>query len=323
MASGWEPDGLSESEIADGEAYHRALYHNGDLDRPAGWHIDSVSKLISLAVPHIEEGSIVVDYGSGTGGSAIELLKILDERGVRVELILIDPLQSWFGKAREILEHRDDVHLELSLERGEDGKTRFRQLDEILSGRKADVIISSSTLHLIPEKKIRSLTGEFHQSLSEGGVFVWDSGDIECDFRPGNSARLHDPYRAVREILRGDEGRVEILEKMGDGVAETEERRLDKIFPIPYSLDVIIEALIEAGFEGEVTDEVIDFSREDAERFILVPRLAEIAAPLLEGNTRESAIKEALNIAFSEMEDGGLADEEYYRSHWVYGCHIA
>ena len=323
MASGWEPDGLSESEIADGEAYHRALYHNGDLDRPAGWHIDSVSKLISLAVPHIEEGSIVVDYGSGTGGSAMELLKILDERGVRVELILVDPLQSWFGKAREILEHRDDVHLELSLERGEDGKTRFRKLDEILSGRKADVIISSSTLHLIPEKKIGSLTGEFQQSLSEGGVFVWNSGDIECDFRPGNSARLHDPYRAVREILRKDERRVEILEKMGDGVAETEESRLDKIFPIPYSLDVIIEALIEAGFEGEVTDEVIDFSREDAERFILVPRLAEIAAPLREGNTRDSAIRESLNIVFSDMEDGGLADEEFYRSHWVYGCHIA
>ena len=209
------------------------------------------------------------------------------------------------------------------MERGEDGKTRFRKLDEILSGRKADVIISSSTLHLIPEKKIGSLTGEFQQSLSEGGVFVWNSGDIECDFRPGNSARLHDPYRAVREILRGDEGRLEILEKMGDGVAETEERRLDKIFPIPYSLDVIIEALIEAGFEGEVTDEVVDFSREDAERFILVPRLAEIAAPLREGKTRDSAIKEALNIAFSDMEDEGLADEECYRSHWVYGCHIA
>ena len=98
---------------------------------------------------------------------------------------------------------------------------------------------------------------------------------------------------------------------------------MDKIFPIPYSLEVIIEALIEAGFAGEVTDEVVDFSREDAERFILVPRLAEIAAPLLEGNTRDSAIKEALNIAFSDMEDGGLADEECYRSHWVYGCHIA
>ena len=75
MASGWVPEGLSESEIADGEAYHRALYIDGDLGRPAGWHRDSVDRLIQLAIPHISEGSTIVDYGSGTGGSAIELLK--------------------------------------------------------------------------------------------------------------------------------------------------------------------------------------------------------------------------------------------------------
>ena len=30
-----EPDRISENEIADGEAYHRALYINGDIGSPA------------------------------------------------------------------------------------------------------------------------------------------------------------------------------------------------------------------------------------------------------------------------------------------------
>ena len=105
VATGWEPSGLSDAEVEDGEAYHRALYHDGDTNRPVNWHKNSVERLIEMAIPHISEGSLVVDYGSGTGGSAIEMLKSLDERGVGIELILIDPLVSWFSKARELLDH--------------------------------------------------------------------------------------------------------------------------------------------------------------------------------------------------------------------------
>ena len=53
MASGWVPEGLSDAEVADGEAYHRALYLDGDLERPAGWHRASVDRLIQLAIPNI------------------------------------------------------------------------------------------------------------------------------------------------------------------------------------------------------------------------------------------------------------------------------
>ena len=165
VATGWEPSGLSDAEVKDGEAYHRALYYEGDANRPVSWHRDSVDKLIEIAIPHISEGSLVVDYGSGTGGSAIELLKSLDERDIRVELVLIDPLVSRFSKARDILGSRDDVHFELSTKRDSDGKSSFRVLQEILDGRKADVIISSSTLHLIPAKTIGDLALQFAGSL--------------------------------------------------------------------------------------------------------------------------------------------------------------
>ena len=59
MATGWESDGISENEIADGEAYHRALYIDGDIDRPANWHRESAGRLVQLAIPNIKDGSLV------------------------------------------------------------------------------------------------------------------------------------------------------------------------------------------------------------------------------------------------------------------------
>ena len=99
VSSGWAPEDLSSEDIEDGEAYHRALYHSGEVSAPSSWHRESVGPLIDLALPHITHGSVVVDYGTGTGASAIELLKKLDGEEIRVNMILVDPLVSWFSKA--------------------------------------------------------------------------------------------------------------------------------------------------------------------------------------------------------------------------------
>jgi SAM-dependent methyltransferase len=322
MATGWKPSGLSDSEIEDGEAYHCALYHDGDLSRPAGWHHDSVKHLLDLALPHIEEGALVVDYGAGTGGSAIELLRMLDEAGISIELVLVDPLESWFGKAREILGHRDDVHFELSIGKDEFGKTVFRELDEMLDGRKADVIISSSTLHLVPIRALEDLALQFADCLNPGGVFVWDSGDVESALRPESAACLHDPYRAVREHLRDDQARKALLAEMEEEDAARAEHRVDRIFPVPFSIELLMRAISSAGLLSRISDHVVDFSNEDAERFILVPRLAEIAAPLIEGEGRNAAISLAIAAVLKQMREAGTASESGYRSYWVYGYHI-
>ena len=321
MSSGWVPENLSSEEIDDGEAYHRALYPSDDISGPSSWHRESVGPLIDLALPHITHGSVIVDYGTGTGASAIELLKKLDENQIRVEMILVDPLVSWFSKARDLLGDRDDVHFELSIRSDADGNTSFRDLREILGGRNADVIISSSTLHLVPARAMTDLAEQFAGSLAKGGVLVWDSGDLESDFRPGNSALLHDPYRRVREILRTDAQRESLLELMSDEDRNKSEKRLDRIFPLPFSVEVIIDALGSAGFSTKISEKVVRFSNEDAERFVLVPRLAEIAAPLLKGMEREGAIKRALKVSLEELATQGKGDELAYRSHWIYGYH--
>ena len=321
MSSGWTPEDLSSEDIGDGEAYHRALYPSGDLGAPSSWHRDSVGPLIDLALPHITHGSVVVDYGTGTGASAIELLKKLDDEEIRVDMILVDPLVSWFSKAWDLLGDRDDVHFELSILTDADGNTSFRDLREILGGRKADVIISSSTLHLVPARAMGGLAEQFAESLTEGGALVWDSGDLESGFRPGDSALLHDPYRRVREILRTDAQRESLLAMMSDEDRNKSEKRLDRIFPLPFSVEVITDALGDAGFSSEVSEKVVRFSNDDAERFVLVPRLAEIAAPLLKGIEREGAIKRALKVSLGELANQGKADGLAYRSHWIYGYH--
>ena len=321
VATGWKPEGLSDDEVEDGEAYHRTLYRDGDIENPAEWHKESIEKLVDLSIPHISQGSLVVDYGSGTGGSAIELLKALDRKGVSIELVMIDPLVSWFAKARQLLGERDGVHFELSIEQDHSGSTSFRRLEDMLHGRKADVIISSSTLHLVPARAMGDLAMQFAGSLVPGGVLVWDSGDLESDFRPRNSALLHDPYRFVRELLRDDESRKVLLSAMAKGDAERSERRLDRIFPLPFPVEVILDAMSEAGFSTEISEKVVNFSNEDAERFVLVPRLAEIAAPLLEGDGRTKAIRSALRYALSTIASQGRGSENCYRSHWIYGIH--
>ena len=249
------------------------------------------------------------------------MLKHLDSRGIGVELVLIDPLVSWFSKARDLLGSRDDVQFELSIERGSNGRTSFRRLEEILGGRKADVIISSSTLHLIPAKTMGDLALQFSGSLKEDGVFVWDSGDLESDLRPDSSALLHDPYRAVREMLRNDQKRSSMLDEMSEDEKGRHERRLDRIFPVPLSIEVVKEALAGAGFSTEISDKVVSFSKEDAESFALVPRLSEIAAPLQVGDERDNAIRRALDKALKSIAEDGKGNDEGYRSHWVYGFH--
>ena len=63
MATGWEPRNVSKSQLEDGLDYHNAIYHYGDIQKPARWHLESVSHLIDLALPHIRDGSVIVDYG--------------------------------------------------------------------------------------------------------------------------------------------------------------------------------------------------------------------------------------------------------------------
>ena len=111
------------------------------------------------------------------------------------------------------------------------------------------------------------------------------------------------------------------MSELSESLGNSTEKRLDRIFPIPFPIEALIESFSGAGFSNQVSEKVILFENDDAESFILVPRLAEIAAPLIEGKDRDGAIKKALKEALSMIRDQGLGSNSGYRSHWVYGCH--
>ncbi len=108
---------------------------------------------------------------------------------------------------------------------------------------------------------------------------------------------------------------------MSDEDRNKSEKRLDRIFPLPFSVEVVTDALGGAGFSSKISEKVVRFPNDDAERFVLVPRLAEIAAPLLKGAEREDAIRKALKASLKELANQGKGDEFAYRSHWIYGFH--
>ena len=105
----WKPVNLPPEKLLDGQIYHKSLYFDDHDLNPRKWHRDATEPLIDLAINEIKNGDIIVDYGSGTGGSAIELVKRLDSLGIDFKLILVDPLESWFSNAYNLLNDRPNI----------------------------------------------------------------------------------------------------------------------------------------------------------------------------------------------------------------------
>ncbi|MDC0056366.1 class I SAM-dependent methyltransferase [Deltaproteobacteria bacterium] len=323
MLQNWTPEGLSESDLADGDLYHRSLYAEGNLEQPLSWHRDSIAKLVQAAADRISDGDIVVDYGTGTGGSAIELLKVLDSQGIQITLVLVDPLPSWFSKAWELLHQRSDVEFRLSFDYDSKlGRKRFFTVTELLDGRQANLILSSSTVHLIPSKTIPSLIEELYAGLVPGGWFIWDSGDIDTPTRPVSSCLLHDPYRGVQVKAIASAEHQAALSSLDDELqAQRILQKTGRIFPTPPKMNIITDAIDAVGFQSEYTTLEVSMADVDALRFILVPRLAAVAAGIEDESVRTVLIERCLAETLEELRASGQADENGYRSHWIYGAH--
>src|SRR4030042_3850583 len=95
-ATGWLP---SQPISKGASAYHDAVVNTS-------WHIDNIRGLIDLVRKFIKDGDEVIDFGAGTGASAIYLLKELKSK---YNLWLVDNSPSWLGKAWEILHHKRKV----------------------------------------------------------------------------------------------------------------------------------------------------------------------------------------------------------------------
>jgi hypothetical protein len=94
-----------------------------------------------------------------------------------------------------------------------------------------------------------------------------------------------------------------------------------RIFPTPPTGDIITNSIDAVGFQSEYSTLEVCMTDADALRFILVPRLAAVAAGIKDEAARTALIERCLAETLDELRASGQADENGYRSHWTYGEH--
>ena len=315
----WKPTNLSSEEILDGQIYHNSLYFDKLALKPRQWHENATKPLIDLAIKNIKNGDIIVDYGSGTGGSAIELVKRLDGLSLDYKLILVDPLASWFSKAYRLLNDRPNIFFCKSYGKNSQGNFSFLKLDELLGDNKIDLIISSSTIHLIPENILPSLFSEFYNNMSNDGTLIWSSGDIPSKNLPNNCNLLHDPYREILKLIRENSNYLNIESKFQQSLVMKNREKADKIFPYSKDIDFFTHSLYKADFIGETFTEIISKNIDDCKLFMKTPRLSAIASSISSVEVRESFINELITSLFENSESDLFTTEYNYDSYWHYG----
>jgi len=317
----WKPNNLSHEEINDGESYHSSLYMDDTYLNPRPWHKQATEPLIELVKNKVNEGDVVIDYGSGTGGSAAELLKYLDANKITCNLILIDPLDSWFSKAYSLLGNRPDVFFCKSMVKEYLGKNRFLSLEEMIGDNKVDIIFSSSTFHLIPELAFRDLLVQFHNSLNDKGHIFWSSGDIPNeDMAVDKSGLLHEPYRLLTKFIKEDPEYLKYLGNLERPRINSLEYKASKIFPISKDIS-FFRSLLSEGFTGDIFQSKVLKSFDEACLFMNNNRLSEVAGAVFDKIIRQNIIKSNLEKVYSHFEERGFVFDKKYESLWYYGSY--
>ena len=308
----WHP----EKPVSKGAtAYHEAVVNTS-------WHIDNVNELIHIVTKKIKEDDIVVDFGAGTGGSAVFLLKDLK---VKFKLWLVDNSAAWLGKAYEVVRNYPNAECFL-LDNIDD---RYLKLSEVLGNEVADHVISANTLHLIP--KIDDVFNGINETLKQEGTFTFQSGNIIRNGREKGIMMIDDSVKRVHEIaleIIQKNHKFEKYRKELDRRIEEEEQQRKFVFPEPRHVDEYLAALKNAGFSyEEPTNKLIKVKYKDWLDFLRVKRLQAGILPEIGGKEpspeeekeRDELITMASNKLFDELKmDNPFADEEGFTAEWVY-----
>ena len=228
----WQPDRPASKGAS---AYREAVVN-------AGWHIQNISGLIALIQNLVHGGDVVVDFGAGTGASALYILKQIHKK---FTLILVDNSASWLGKSYELLHHLPNVQFRLEGKRD----NRFDTLDEVLGSRTVDHVISANTVHLIPNIE-ENFTGVAN-ALKKGGYFTFQSGNILNPDRKPDLLMIDDTVRQVHDIAVKlirvmPEYKTYKIDLSAKIKADTAQRQF--VFPPPRKIDFYFNALDKVGF---------------------------------------------------------------------------
>ncbi|MBW3652405.1 MAG: class I SAM-dependent methyltransferase [Actinobacteria bacterium] len=341
----WQP--RQGVDRRDGRALHELLYERGDLRHPRLWSSAATSLLVTQAIEVLEQrladlpaGSVlrVLDYGTGTGLAAIELLKATRETGLEqrlaragatLELHLADIPSSWFAYGYDVV--RDCSWTRCHSLVGDDG--RFRPLLEVTGGVRMDVVMSSMVFHLIPPKAVRRVAEGLADVTAPGGRLLWNAPDLGV---AGPYAVLfHDPNRALRAhwkaLLERDavpESQLQrdaiaaALARVADGSGPLidDERAGRRILPRPHTGHEIGGALT-GHFGGEVTTQTYEIADQETIDTLLVPSNQEEYLPEIEDAPLRAGIVEELmrTIVLPALHASSAGTALGYNVHWTFG----
>ena len=342
-ADTWRPD--PGADLRDGDGLHRLLYDGGDLRHPRGWAAVPTSIMITQALEELEalvatraRGDVlrVLDYGTGTGLAATELLKACRERGleqrlartgVSLEVHLVDIPGSWFAKGYEILSGCAWTRFHSLI--GADG--RFRPLGEVTGGLKMDVILSSMVFHLIKPRAFSRVVDGLGELMTPGSRLVWSTPDVG----PAGpwAVLFHDPNRALRAhwkaLVAGDaEPRsalqadaVAVARRAREGAPLIADDRADKRILKDANTREGLGEMLAARFRGAIDTEAHEIADRETLDTLLVPSnqgeyLPEIEVPEI----REAIIEELLTGDVLPVLHASAAGTALgYNVHWTFG----
>ena len=308
----WHPD----KPVSHGaKAFHEAVYNSS-------WIKDILFELSKIANPYIKDGDIVVDYGAGTGTSALLLLECIKKN---MRLWLVDNSASWLGKAYEILHDRKNVKFFL-LKKEDD---RYATLAETIGYEIIEHVISANTVHLIPNLK-ETFAG-IADSLKYGGFFIFQTGNFLRNNKPEGALIIEDTVKTIHdialEIVNSDNNFRVYREGLKDRI-KSEEQQRKFVFPDPRHLEDYLGAIDSAGLTCESVQYIpVKIRYSDWLNFLRVKRLQAGILPEIGGKNptqkeeddRDKLITIAAKRLFKDLElNNPLASAEFFTIECVY-----
>jgi hypothetical protein len=339
----WRPD--PGADVRDGEGLHRLLYDGGDLRHPRGWSAAPTSIITTQAMEELEallatraRGDVlrVLDYGTGTGLAATELLKACRERGfderlehagVALEVHLVDIPGSWFARGYEILSGCSWTRFHSMI--GADG--RFRPLGEVTGGLKMDVILSSMVFHLIKPRAFGRVVDGLGELMRPGSRLLWNTPDVGP---AGPFAVLfHDPNRALRAhwkaLVAGDaeprtplqHDAVAVARRARDGAPLIADDRADKRILKDANTRDGLGQMLAARFRGSIATQAHEIADRETLDTLLVPSNQGEYLPEIEDVAiREAVIEELLaGDVLPVLHASPAGTALGYDVHWTFG----
>ena len=310
----WKPD----RPVSRGAtAFHDAVISSS-------WNNEVIDELVAIAEPTIHKNDIVVDFGAGTGTSAIIILKKLK---TKIMLWLVDNSPAWLGKAYEFLSSYQNVDFFVLEKKDND----YATLSETVGKKSVDHVISANTIHLLPNLK-EAFKG-IAEALKPNGTFIFNSGNVSRKGRPKGLLLLDSTVYRVHDIAVGIIRKNPKFIRYRKGLNVRVKSQITQrkfIFPYPRPIQDYLNALKQTGFKCmEPYYKRVNVKYTDWLKFLRIKRLQAGILPEVGGKKpsqeeeedRDIIITMAAHKLFKELENlNPLADDKCYQGEWVYIC---